>query len=134
MYIKTIRGIWNLNWENIFVNGIEMQKDEVGNLVQQSGAVKSKACQICKTEFDYKPTKKEKIQDVPIYKCEKCDFKNASGDFALEHKITSNHNIKKIKEKRLVGYDIIIEGKTAEIIKTEYDVKILCSDCFGNKY
>lgn len=107
------------------------QVDKVGNVVQINGGVKAKACQKCKKKFDYKVTNVEKKQEVPIYSCEECDFKNASGDSAFEHKITSDHKIKREKIERVVGIERKILGEIAHITRLKEDVIITCGKCNG---
>lgn len=124
-----------MNWQfvdsygNISKEPTKFQIDSVGNIIQLSGAVKAIACQDCKKKFDYTQIKKEKIQKVPIYECENCDFKNASGDAAFDHKITSDHKIKKTFADRIVGFVNKIKGPIAIINKTDNDVNILCDKC-----
>lgn len=105
------------------------QKDEVGNIYQKKGGVIPKACQKCGKKF-YSEIKNIPItQSVPFYKCKNCSFENAGGDSALDHKITTDHEIKKISKDRIVGYNSIIEGSKSNIIKSKNDVIILCDEC-----
>ncbi len=115
--------------KTIKVKDPNKQIDTVGNIVQKQGAIQPKACQKCKKEFTSKIESKPITQSVPFYKCENCEFENAGGDAALDHKITTDHKIKKITKDRLAKVDKIITGRIAHIKKTKTDVKILCGDC-----
>jgi len=106
------------------------QIDIVGNIYQKSGAVIPKACQKCEKEFDaiikHDPVK----QDVPIYKCEDCDFKDVSPIKALDHKLEKDdHKIKKDKEERIVDITSQLVGRKANITILENDILIICDDC-----
>lgn len=117
-----------MKWKFVDSNHTK-QIDSVGNIVQIYGGVIPKACQKCKISFNYSVTQVKKIQSVPIYKCIKCSFENASGDAAFDHKIISDHKITKTSKDRVVGVDNKILGSIANITKTEDDVIILCDDC-----
>jgi len=116
------------NWKTI--NAHE-QQDEVGNIYQFHGGVKSKACQECKKDFVTKIKLDPVIQNVPMYECEECSFKNAGGDAALDHKIQTSHKLNKIKKEKVVSIRRQLID-TPNIIKTEDDVLILCSECILN--
>lgn len=105
------------------------QVDPDGNIVQIRGAVQPKACQNCHKSFDSPIESVAKYQDVPFYKCELCDFKNAGGTEAFDHKLETEHNIIKTTEKRLIGYENKIVGIKANITHGDGDVKILCDEC-----
>jgi len=108
------------------------QIDEVGNIYQKQGGVIPKACQKCKKEFKSEVKEFPIKQKVPYYKCKDCDFENAGGDVALDHKIQNiDHNIKKITKDRIVGVDRKIIGIVSYVTKTKDDVLILCGDCNG---
>jgi len=107
------------------------QLDEVGNIYQYHGGVKSKACQKCKREFKTQIKLDPTIQKIPMYECEECDFKNAGGDAALDHKIQSSHKLKKTQKDKIVDMKRQLID-TPNIIKTEDDVIILCSECVLN--
>ena len=114
----------------IVIIDTDEQIDKVGNIYQKSGAIIPKACQNCKQKFKSEIKEFPITQKVPFYKCNDCDFENASGDATLEHKITNmNHNIKKITKDRIVGVDKKIIGIIPRITKTDDDVIILCDDC-----
>ena len=111
-------------------NGVTVKVDSVGNILQESGAVKSIACQKCKTKFDYSSKPVNIEQNVPFYKCSDCDFGNPGGDLALDHKINNpTHNVTKTHKTRIVGVERKIFGKVAQIQKLDNDVSILCEDC-----
>jgi len=118
-----------MEWE--ILNAFE-QKDEVGNIYQQAGGVIPKACQKCKTVFDGKVVSTPITQKVPIYKCQDCEFEDASGDITLDHKIETEHKIKKESKDRLVGYEREVVGSKANIKTIKDDVLILCDDCNGS--
>jgi protein-arginine kinase activator protein McsA len=123
-----------LNWVNKFAdNGQEYQEDEVGNIFQYHGGVKPKACQNCKDPFESKLELVEKKGTVPMYVCKNCDFKNASGDAALDHKITTDHNILKKTSERVIAIEKKIIGSVAHITQEDNDVIILCSECNANR-
>lgn len=106
------------------------QVDPDGNIVQIRGAVQPKACQNCHKDFDCPISTVPKYQSVPFYKCKDCDFKNAGGTEAFDHKLETSHNIEKIQENRLVGYEKKLTGKLIpHITHGDGDVKILCGDC-----
>ena len=108
------------------------QIDTVGNIVQESGGVNPKACQKCKVEFKSKPIQKPIKQDISIYKCRNCDFESSNPNDVLDHKLEKeNHKIKKKKKERIVGYNTILEGTLSQITKTDDDIEILCSGCYG---
>ena len=121
-----------MKWEFV-ENKPNLQIDTVGNIVQVSGGVKTKACQKCKTLFDCKPSNVPKTQQVPSYICEQCNFKNNGAPAALDHKIETDHTIKKIMKERIVSYDKKIVGNVAYITKVKNDVIIICGECNGNK-
>ena len=108
------------------------QVDSVGNVFQLHGGVEPKACQQCKKKFVYAVEVKPIEQSVGFYKCEDCDFKNASGDSALDHKIITDHKIKKTTEDRFVTTKKIIIGNKANIKNTKNDIIILCDSCLDN--
>lgn len=108
------------------------QMDTVGNIYQKSGGVIPKACQKCKKEFNAVIKEEPIIQQVPIYKCKECDFENDSGDATLDHKILTDHKIKKISKSRLVSYKRTLEGLKANIRPTKNDCIILCDECLDN--
>jgi len=101
---------------------VGFQMDEVGNILQRTGAVKTKACQKCKKEFNPLTESVPITQKVPFYKCEDCNFENAGGEAALDHKLTnSQHHIKKTSKDRIVTYKNIIKGNKANITKIDDD-------------
>lgn len=124
-----------MNWKYVTIKGIDsntptdFQMDTVGNIVQAEGGVKAVACQKCEKKFDYKAESKERIQHVPIFTCSDCNFNNASGDMAFEHKITTDHNITKTTKPRIVAIDRKLTGSIAHIEKTNDDTIIICGDC-----
>ena len=76
------------------------QVDTVGNIVQEKGAIEPKACQKCKVKFETHLEYREIKKDVPIYLCD-CEWKNASGDAAFDHMLTTKeHTLKKTNRKR----------------------------------
>ena len=68
-------------------------------------------------------------QDVPIYECEDCDFKDILPSIAIEHKFITEHNLKKSITKRIVAVKREKIGDKTNIIKIEDDILILCDDC-----
>jgi NAD-dependent SIR2 family protein deacetylase len=105
------------------------QMDLVGNILQISGALKTKACQKCKTGF--KPTTKieDVKQDVKIYKCSDCEFESNMADDALTHSIQEKKHTLKIKKKsRVVGVKRLLIG-SAIVERTKNDIKIRCKKC-----
>lgn len=123
-----------MKWVNKFRrNGLEYQEDEVGNIVQPSGAVQPKACQKCKRLFKSEIKGFDIEQDVPLYTCKDCDFENAAGDATLMHKLDKpSHTLKIIKRKRVIGIEKKIIGLIAKITKTKNDVIILCDNCVSD--
>jgi len=103
--------------------------DEVGNIIQDSGAVVPKACQNCKREFASNVEVIQKKGPAPIYACESCNFRNASGDSAFEHKLTTDHKIKKTTTERLVSVDKVIKGIIPYVTKEQDNTVILCGEC-----
>jgi len=119
-----------MKWKKeISYNGAEYQIDTVGNIYQLHGGVKPKACQKCKKEF------KSERKEIPIkqkirhYNCTKCKFNTSSYFLAEDHTIETKHKIKEKIKERISGYNIILEGRIPNIIKTKNDVLILCGDC-----
>lgn len=135
---------WEIPWrwevdihrKKVKVN-YQFQEDEVGNIAQRIGktdkvgGIIPKACQKCGKEFNAKIKEEPIIQQVPIYKCEDCEFTNAGGDATLEHKILTEHKIRKIATPQFVGYNKTLEGQKANIKITKNDCIILCDDCNG---
>ncbi len=115
------------NWKTI---NAHQQLDEVGNIFQYHGGVKPKACQECKTEFKIEIKEEPLTQKVPVYECEDCKFKNAGGDAALQHKIETDHTIKRELTERIVSMQKQLIG-TPYIKITDDDVIILCNSCSG---
>lgn len=106
------------------------QIDKVGNIYQKNGGVIPKACQKCKKKFTGKFKTFPVTEAVPYYKCKDCNFENAGGDSALEHKLEKiDHSIKKITKDRIVTVEKKIVGSIARITKLEDDVIILCDVC-----
>lgn len=119
-----------MKWK--FINNNNAQEDEVGNILQIGGGVVPKACQKCKKKFESKLVSKEIKQDVPAYKCDKCNFIGGSGDQAFGHTIDSpTHKISRTTKPRIVGYNNTLEGRLSYVTKTKDDVIILCGDCNG---
>jgi len=116
----------------IVVVETDEQIDEVGNIYQRSGGVIPKACQKCKTEFKSTIKIVPQTQKVPIYFCEECDFSNAGTSIALDHKIDTNHKLKKSFKDRIVSYSNIIEGSFPKITQLKDDCLILCQKCDSN--
>lgn len=113
------------------VKDYNQQVDEVGNILQKGGGVKPKACQNCKVEFNSKVELFKKTTKVPFYKCDECDMEFGSSEGALDHKIQTNHKLKKELKEKVVGLEKKVTGKIAKIQKTDDDCLILCGDCFG---
>lgn len=110
----------------------EIQKDNVGNELHSSGAIKSTACQKCKKVFNSKKENQEIKQSVPSYKCNSCNFDGNSGDEAFGHIADHpEHKVSKTQKYRLVGYKTILKGSVPFITKKDNEVLILCSDCHG---
>jgi len=128
MFNETIRGIWGMTqWKTI---SAYEQEDEVGNIYQIHGAVKTKACQNCKKKFENEQKKYPLIQKIPLYKCADCSFEAPSAQGALDHKLDNDdHKLEKVKKERIVAYNVKLVGNFANIIKTENDVIILCDAC-----
>jgi NAD-dependent SIR2 family protein deacetylase len=103
--------------------------DLVGNILQISGALKTKACQKCKKPFEPKTKSVQVKQDAKIYKCTDCEFESNMADDALTHSIEKkDHNLKIKKKSRVVGYKTLLIG-SAIIEKTKNDIKIRCKKC-----
>jgi len=115
------------NWKTI---NAHQQLDEVGNIYQYHGGVKPHACQKCKKEFKTEIKETPLTQKVPLYECEDCDFKNGGGDPALQHKIETDHKIKRVLSDRIVSMQKQLFG-TPYIKVTKDDVIILCDSCSG---
>jgi len=126
-----------LNWKFVTLKGIEskdptsFQMDEVGNILQHSGGINPKACQLCKVKFKAKIVKSIKQQKVPSYNCEDCEFEHGNPINALDHKIETDHKVKKEIKERSVGSDNELAGILSYITKTKDDVIILCGKCNG---
>ena len=109
------------------------QIDSVGNIFQQAGGVKPKACQKCKKEFKSRLKSFPIIESVPFYKCENCKFENAGGNATLNHKIeNTEHKIIIINKDRIVKIEKKIIGIVCKITKTKNDIVILCGKCDGS--
>jgi len=108
------------------------QIDEVGNIYQISGGVIPKACQRCKQLFNAPTKETPVIQKVGIYKCEDCEFENAGADITLDHKIQTNHKIRKIQQDKFVGTERKIIGLKAQVTVTKDNCIILCDDCYAD--
>lgn len=105
------------------------QKDEVGNILQRSGALMTKACQNCKKDFNVKKVEDELKQPVKNYKCTDCDFSSTIAQHAMEHKLENEeHKMKITTKRRVVGKKVSLEG-TANIRYTKDDILILCDTC-----
>lgn len=109
------------------------QIDEVGNILQKGGAIKPKACQKCKKEFDAKIEETSIVQNIPGFECILCDIKYSNGNEALGHMLEkgNDHTFKKIKLKRKVGSKKILVGRQSNITFVKNDVIILCGECLG---
>jgi len=104
------------------------QIDGVGNIYQYHGGVKPVACQKCKKTFETKIKTDPLIEEVPIYECENCNFKNPGGDATLQHKIETDHKIKReLKDRQVSVKRQLIDAPN--IIHKENDVIILCNRC-----
>lgn len=110
--------------------------DEVGNIIQDSGAVVPKACQKCKKEFTSSVEESPKKENVPFYQCKECNFNNAGNDQALEHMMTSGHKINKTVRERIVGFDRKVKSESLAHVTTKVEngktiTSILCGGCFA---
>lgn len=106
------------------------QMDDKGNILQQGGAIIPKACQNCGKEFTSQIQEDEMKQELNVYKCKNCEFRDARPDQGMLH-ITQNpeHKIFVELEQRIVGYKHTLVGTISIITKTTDDVIILCRDC-----
>jgi DNA-directed RNA polymerase subunit RPC12/RpoP len=103
--------------------------DHVGNILQISGALMTKACQNCKQEFIPKVTVDELRQKYKQFKCKDCEFKSPIAQDALMHTIENDeHKLKAIRGSNVIGYKRTIEG-IAVIEKLKDDYSILCKKC-----
>jgi len=105
------------------------QIDTVGNVMQINGAVQPYACQKCNKVFSGKVEAEPIEQNMPLYKCNDCDFESNTGDKAFDHMLESEHKLNKTTTKRIVGVNITLKGDLSHIIKENDDVLILCEDC-----
>lgn len=105
------------------------QKDTAGNIVQQNGGVKPVSCQKCKIKFKLEMVEIPLEQKVPLYICQDCDFKIHSPEQAFDHKLETEHKIKKTIKIRIVGHNKILKGEMPHITKIKNDVLILCAKC-----
>ena len=121
---------WN---EKIIANGETIKIDNVGNILQYSGGINPIACQQCKKKFTHKIIETNITESVPVYKCIDCNFKNASGEATYDHKIETNHNIKKTTDSRIVAIKKQLSGDIANIIKNDNDIRIICDWCLNDK-
>lgn len=114
---------------NLVENNMGYQVDEVKNILQQSGAVQTKACQNCGNEFLTKVIIDEVRQEIRGYTCDDCDFHSNLGDEALSHTIENKDHVLNIKEEsRIVGYKNTLDG-SAIVTFTKHDCIILCNNC-----
>ena len=133
-----------MNWKNVTVKkyvtennksvlkdviNFNKQIDEVGNIVQHTGGVQTKACQKCRREFESKIIKVEIKQRVSYYDCTECNFSSANSNGGLDHMIETTHKLTKTSKNKVMGYDNIIQGVISHITKTDDDMIILCGDC-----
>lgn len=105
------------------------QLDTVGNIYQKTGAVKAVACQKCKIKFSSEKKVVPITHARSLYSCVSCKFKNTSAEAALDHKLETDHKIKKDSKQVVTNVENQIVGIRPNIIKTKTDVKILCNDC-----
>ena len=109
---------------------VGFQMDEVGNILQRTGAIKTKACQKCKTKFKSKQVTQEIIKDVPIYQCSTCKQSNPSGEWAFNHTLEyKDHILKRTTQQKVIGVNVTLEGNIAQIYQSKNDVSILCEKC-----
>jgi predicted RNA-binding Zn-ribbon protein involved in translation (DUF1610 family) len=106
------------------------QKDTKGNRLQQGGGIIPKACQNCGDEFNAVIQQDELKQEINMYACENCEFKDARPDQGVLHSTQNpTHKLKVVVEERVVGYKNTLQGSLAVITKTEDDMIILCRNC-----
>ena len=124
-----------MEWKFVTLKGEDSKSnnafkmDIVGNIFQKNGGVKPIACQKCKIKFKSKIREIPIKQKIPSYKCKNCDFENSEADAALDHKITTDHKIKKITKDRIVGVKKQLIDNIASINPINNDVEIICKDC-----
>lgn len=104
--------------------------DEVGNQLQDSGAVIPKTCHVCGKDFNSTIQEVSVTEKAPNYTCDSCTFMNTSGDYAWDHeKANPGHTILKTTTDRLVGYKNIITGSVAQIIVKDGVTYVVHSEC-----
>lgn len=118
-----------MSWEVITP---DLKKDELGNELQSTGAVKPVACQQCKKKFESRLEEKKITQTVPITKCNNCSFESGSRD-QIEIHVTANptHTTRKSTKERIVSVDKIAVGIIPYVIKDGDNVKVICGGCRG---
>ena len=108
---------------------IGYQKDEAGNILQRSGAIRTKSCQNCGRRFNVKRDVEELKQNIDVYTCDRCNFVSAVPQDALIHTIKfKDHNLKTKEDSRVVGHRNVLSG-TAFIEFKNKDCIIWCEDC-----
>ncbi len=120
---------WCTNYGEDSERNVGFQADEVGNVLQRSGAVKPKACQNCQQDFNPKSVRDEVRQDMDKYDCGDCEFESNISHEALVHTLQEKeHNITIVKDSRIVGYRNTLTD--APIVRFENDdCVILCNKC-----
>ncbi len=109
------------------LNGYQI--DEVGNILQSTGALKTKACQNCQQEFLIKTVRDEIRQDIDNFKCKKCEFESATPQGGLKHILDkTTHKLEIEPKSRVVGYRNTLEDNPI-ITKLKDDYIILCKKC-----
>jgi len=110
------------------------QEDELGNIYQIQGGVIPKACQNCKKPFNAEVHEEPITQNIPFYECIDCIYKTGDPTEAFDHKLETEHDIKRVPRSRVVTVIKTLVGTKANIRKVYIDdevtdVEILCDKC-----
>ena len=118
----------NVNWQVVEDNPHLV--DIAGNQLQDDGGVVPKACVYCGKDFTSTVKQIEVTQAVSIYKCNDCDFENASGDYAWDHRVANpTHTVQKIVDQRVVGTNTIVEGDLPQVVTVNNQVIVCHTSC-----
>ena len=115
-------------------NPTDYQLDNVGNILQVTGAVIPKACQKCKKPFDAQVKLKNVTQPVRYFTCQ-CNFQTGDANEALIHKMENEtHKLKIDHKDRIVKTERTLVGRKSHVKEVKKldevtDIKILCDDC-----
>ena len=125
----TLKWHWCTNEGKKSDHDVGFQADEVGNILQRSGAIKTKACQTCKKSFKPKGSQTEIKQAMDVYTCDRCEFISGIPQDGLVHTIKFKDHVLRIKEDtKIVGYRNILLHTAIIEFKNE-DCIILCEKC-----